>query len=51
MFVLKKGIFFFIFGLSYQKLKIFAKIFPKKEKILEISPKLVHFLKTTTKKK
>jgi len=39
--------FFFIFGLNYQKLKNFAK----KVKILEISPKLVHFLKTTLKNK
>ncbi len=37
--------FFFIFGLNYQKLKNCAK----KLKILELSPKLVHFLKTTLK--
>jgi hypothetical protein len=42
-----KRYFFFIFGLNYQKLKNFAK----KVKILEISPKLVHFLKTTLKNK
>ena len=39
--------FFFILGLKFTKSFNFCLNFAKKVKILEISPKLVHFLKTT----
>jgi hypothetical protein len=51
MFVLTKGIFYHFWFKLPKKMKNFAKQFAKKVKFLDISPKLVHFLKTTLKNK